>query len=230
MIKGGEVQGFINTLTAQTANLNAAAAVDLMVRTAIEARDRVLRGRPTPSGYRQIVDGVNDAPLTAVRPDGQIVFAWQYLREVAEDTYHALVNRAPRDSGAYRAGIIVLIDGAGAGNGWDSIDINTRRVQIVASVPYARRLEIGKTKTGRPWIVQVRPNIVSETATSAKKLWADVAAVYFNYVDLTDAPLLKNPKGWRKSGFRAFKRHGIGTPVIHKNVKYPAIIIEPRVS
>lgn len=215
MFDATSLRGFVNTLTVQTQAMTAEAAKAALVSTATMARDRVLNGTPRPTGYRQVVDGVKGAALTAVRPNGMILFAWQYLRLVAEDTRDALVNRAPRDSGAYIAGIILLVDGTEAGP--DAITIDTKEVRIVASVPYARRLEVGKRKSGAPFVLQVAPHIVEETAIVARQLWGDLAAFSFTYVDLTGAHRLRNSANHRRRR---------GRPLT--DVQYPAILITPR--
>ena len=215
MFDATSLRGFVNTLTVNTQALNADAATDLLVRTATAARDRVLGGVPRPSGYRQIVDGAEGAPLTDVKPDGVIVFAWQYLGEVVQDTYGALVNRSPRDTGEYIAGILVLVDGQEASA--DAITADTAEVFIVASVPYARRLEVGKRKSGGSFVVQVAPHIVEETAIVARQLYGDLAAITFTYVDLSDAYGLRTAASHRR-------RHGR----LVTDVQYPAIRIVPR--
>ncbi len=228
MFDADALHGFVNTLTVQTATMNAQTARAALVATAEAARDRVLHGSPKPSGYRQIVDGVAGAPLVAVRPDGVIVFAWQYLRLVAEDTREALVRRSPRDTGAYIDSILFLVDGQQADA--EAITGETKEVHIVPGVPYARRLEVGKRKDGQPFVQQVAPHIVQETATVAKRLYDDLADIRFTYVDLNDAYYIRSPAGWRKRGFKEFAKHGTGRPIVEKFVRYPAILITPRVA
>jgi len=214
MFTASALRGFVNTLTVNTQALTADAATDLLARTATAARNRVLGGMPRPSGYRQIVDGADGAPLTDVKPDGVIVFAWQYLGEVVQDTFGALVNRSPRDAGEYIAGILVLLDGKEASA--DAVTADTSEVLIVASVSYARRLEVGKRKGGGSFVVQVAPHIVEETAIVARQLYGDLAAITFTYVDLTNAYALRTAASHRR-------RHGR----LVTDVQYPAIRIVP---
>ena len=215
MFDATSLRGFVNTLTVNTQALTADAATDLLVRTATAARDRVLGGVPRPSGYRQIVDGAEGAPLTDVRPDGVIVFAWQYLGEVVQDTYGALVNRSPRDTGAYIGGILVIADGQETTA--ENLPTDAQEVLIVASVPYARRLEVGKRKSGGSFVVQVASHIVEETAIVARQLYGDLAAITFTYVDLSNAYALRTAASHRR-------RHGR----LVTDVQYPAIRIVPR--
>ncbi len=215
MFDATSLRGFVNTLTVNTQAMTADAATDLLVRTATAARDRVLGGVPRPSGYRQIVDGAEGAPLTDVRPDGVIIFAWQYLGEVVLDTFGALVNRSPRDTGAYVAGILVIADGEEVTA--ENLPPDAREVLIVASVPYARRLEVGKRKSGGSFVVQVAPHIVEETAIVARQLYGSLAAITFTYVDLSNPYALRTAASHRR-------RHGR----LITDVQYPAIRIVPR--
>lgn len=209
------LRGFIDTLTVNTSNMTRSAAHDALVRTAEAARSRVLSSIPAPSSYRQIVDGAEGAPLTAVRPDGTIVFAWQYLGEVVARTYEMVVSSSPRDTGAYIAGIVVLADGT-------QVDVNAvppdaAQVYIVASVPYARRLEIGKRESGAPFVLQVPYQNMEHLATVAHRLYNTLAAISFEYVDLTNPYVVRNASARRR---RNGKLSGV--------IQYPAILIEPR--
>jgi hypothetical protein len=236
------LRGFINTLTVASVERTAEASRQLLIETAIRERDRVIAEAMARSGfrpvYRQIVDGVVDAPLEAVRPDGIIVFSWQYLREVVRDILTALVARSPVLTGAYVESISVFVDDVELPRTidlehiLDAIDISAQRVIIVPTVPYARRLEVGKTKSGRPFVVQVKPHIVEETAITMRRLYGTLVDVEFNYVDLSDAHLL-TPAGRYARHFEQGRwvhdksprlRHG--KPEIY--VRYPAIILSPR--
>ena len=209
---------FNRTLTVNTARLTAEASSALLAKTAAAERDRVLReqgGRGSPPTYRQIVDGIEGAALEGVRPDGVIVFEWQYLRDVVEQVYQMLVDRSPRDSGDYIASIKVLVDDREAT--MDAIGPDTRVVVIVPTVPYARRLEVGTREAGGPFVLQVRPHIVEETHIAAMRLFRGQAFVGFGYTDLDNAYSIRGPRGKPKVGRRY---------LISGEVRYPAIFIE----
>lgn len=216
MFDAEKFRGFINTLTVNTRGLTDEAAVAALVRTAEVAKDRVIAAAPGhPPTYRQIVDNVEAAPLEAVRPDGVIVFAWSYASDVVANVYELLVQRSPRVTGEYIAGIILLVDGEEYDD--EEIPSEATDIRIVASVPYARRLEVGKRKDGTPFVVQVEPHIVEETAYVARSLYGDLARFDFGYTDLNNPYQIKNPAGWRR------KRH-----ILETYTRYPSIIIAPR--
>ena len=220
MFDDAALRGFMNTLTVNTTQLNAKAAVALLAQTAAAARDRVLAEQTARAGiaptYRQVVDGIEGAPLSAVKPDGVIVFAWSYVREVILDTVGALVARAPQRSGAYVKSIRIIADGAFVE--LDAIPANVAEVLIAPSVAYARRLEIGKRKDGSPFVVLVKPHIVEEVAATAAKLYGSLAAIDFVYVELVGGHKLAK-------GSRSIRRRG-GRTV--DTVQQPAIRIRPR--
>jgi hypothetical protein len=211
------------------------AAVEAMQEQTIAARQEVVTRESARSGGiaplgTQVIDGVRDAPLSAIHPDSVIVLLWNYLPEVATRTYEALVQRSPRLTGRYIEGLLVFIDGQPSE--LSAITNDTRQVQIVASVPYARRLEVGKDLEGQPWVKQVAPHIVEETAIVAKRKFGDLASVTYSYVDLSNAWVLSQ-QGMIPRHFESGRwRHG-HTPrtrrgVVETQVRYPAILIVPR--
>ena len=218
MFSAAALRGFVTTLQVNVAGLNDKESSALLARVAAGERDRVLAEQGGRSGlvplYRQIVDGVEGAPLTNVKPAGVIVFAWQYLAEVVRDTYDALIKRSPRDSGAYIAGLILLVDGQETG--LEKIGANTREVRIVASVPYARRLEVGKRKGGGSFVLQVPSHIVEETAIVARRLVGQIASFDFSYSNLSDVYTLRRSSSRRRRGHASAE------------VRYPTIVIRPR--
>jgi hypothetical protein len=233
-------RGFLNNLSIASLQLPADAAVAAMVRVAKGERDRVISEAVSRSGiaphYRQIVDGVLGAPLESVKPTGEIVFNWSYLPEVVSLVVQALIARAPMLKGTYRNSIIVMIDGIEAepGTELDSIDITTKEVTIVPTVPYARRLEVGKRHDGSPFVLQVKPHIVEETSIVVRRLYGQFVNVQFNYVDFSGAFVLSESgriarhfvNGRWRSDQSPRKRHGR----VEANVRYPAIVLDPRIA
>ena len=206
------IGGFIANLTVNVAGLTEEAAKSLMVRTATAAKERVQRGTPSPSDYRQIVDGREGAPLTAVRADGTIIFAWSYAGEVVKRIYELMVAKAPRLKGQYIRGLLVMADGRETAP--TAIPAGAAAYHVVASVPYARRLEVGKRRNGRPFVIQVPMHNVEATAIEARKLFGTLADISYTYVDLAGAHQLRRP-------IRRGRR-------VQTEVRYPAIRIAPR--
>lgn len=209
--------GFVNTLSVNTEALNEAAAKSLLVSTAITARDRVLNGTPKPTGYRQIVDGADGAPLNAVRADGMIVFAWQYLGLIVAEILEMLIQAAPALTGDYIRSILLLADGVPANA--DAIGAGTKQVTLVPTVPYARRIEVGKRKDGSPFVVHAKPHLVETTTAAARRLYGTLVSIEFNHVEL--------PGGGHRlaAHSRSIRRTRRG---VIAEIWYPAIVIAPK--
>jgi hypothetical protein len=228
MFTGQAMHGFINTISIASEKLPAEASKARLIALAIEERDRVLGEAVSRSGmvppYRQVVDGVLGAPLTAVKPNGYILFSWMYLGEVVREIVRALAARAPVETGAYLQSIIVFVDGVPAALGASDevhlkeIVLGTKRIVIVPTVPYARRLEVGTRHDGSAFVIQVAPHIVEQTAIISRRRYGNFADISFNYVDISNPYVLKRP-------YNRKHRHDRTNTM----VRYPAIIIEPRV-
>lgn len=228
MFDAASLRGMVNTLTVDATGLTRTAAKEAMVSTAIAARDRVLGGTPKPSGYRQIVDSVEGAQLTEVKPDGVIVFAWQYLGEIVLELYDWMVRYAPRESGRYQELITVFADRMRVSP--DAIPPDTKRVNILSTADYARRLEVGRRRSGTSFVLQVPSHNVEALANRASRRFSDLARITFEYYDLDNPYYLR----LRSSIFRRRangtlqatprRRHG----AIEDFVRYPSILIEPK--
>jgi len=92
-------------------NLSPAA---LSARLAETAREDVARliasGRASPR-YRRFVDGVEGAPETAVKPDGMILYRFDYMAEVAAFVLSFLEARAPKRTGEFSKSFYLGLDG-----------------------------------------------------------------------------------------------------------------------
>ncbi len=221
MALSGRFLGWTTTIGVQVKGLLAEQSKKLVVKTAMDAVRRVEVEQTARSGgvtptYRQVVDGKVGAPFSDVLPDGTIVLNWYYVREAARDTLHALVARSPVDSGDYVDSITMTADGVTIED-VNQIGTDAKVVNILPTVPYSRKLEVGLRKDGTPFSVQVPPHIVEETTYTMRKIWGDVCVIDFNYVDIADPYKLKDARGWRRQ---------YGRMVTH--TRYPAIFIKPR--
>jgi hypothetical protein len=211
------------------------AAIEALQQQTIAARQEVVAKESARSGGiaplgRQVIDGVPDAPLSAITPNSVIVLLWNYMPEIATRTYEALVQRSPRLTGRYIEGLLIFVDGQ---PGFlNEIDVDTQEVRFVASVPYARRLEVGKTESGRAFVRQVAPHIVEETAIVAKSKFGDLANLTYSYVDLSDAFALSArgmvPRHFEKGRWRYNSSPRIRHGMLEAHVRYPAILITNR--
>jgi hypothetical protein len=125
------------------------------------------------------VDGKEGAPLESVKPDhGRIIIEWQLVGDVVQWIFATLRARSPRVSGAYLKGHKVYADG---------VEVDPTKPPLAAEytflniVPYTRKIEIGKTKAGRDFVIRVENRIYERTARDANARFGNVAKISFTY-------------------------------------------------
>jgi hypothetical protein len=196
-----------------------------MVATARAEEARVLREQTARSGgiaptLTRIVDGKRGAAYEAVGDKGLIILEWKYLREIAAVAMRKLKARAPEQRGDYKRGLKVFAGNAEATLSAAGIPLGVQRITVVATVPYSRRLEVGKSKDGSPFVVQVPPHMVAETAAFLAKDYAGVARIRFTYEDV------EGPGGTRSRPSTGNRRADRKRDVA---LRYPAIqVVDPR--
>lgn len=175
--------------------------------------NRSILGRVPP--YTTTVDGRKDAQLESVNPDGgSIIFEFDVgVVDALQWIARALVERSPVVSGQYKRGHKLLADGsetswpAGGGNIPPATEYT-----FINLVPYARKIEIGKTRAGRAFVIQVPNRIYERTAIDARKeKFGSSADIQFAYRQAVGAYTLKHSSGRRKDRQRGA---AVGTPAI----------------
>ena len=169
------------TLSAELALPEARRAAAAFAREGIEeaarTNQRILGRRPRHVNF---VDGRRDAPLETVNPDGgQIITEFDLVTDVLRWIADALFEASPFRSGAYREGHTLYADGREVPVG-ETIPEADEYV-FTNPVPYARKIEIGKTKTGRPFVIQVPNRIYERTAKAARSRFGNVMKISFTY-------------------------------------------------
>jgi hypothetical protein len=132
------------------------------------------------------VDGREGAPLESVNPDrGIIVAEWRLVGDVLQWIFATLRARSPRVSGKYQESHTLLADGA-------EVDPDNpplaSEFMFYNPVPYSRKIEIGKTESGRDFVIQVENRIYERTANDAQARFGNIAKIRFTY---TTSGLLK---------------------------------------
>lgn len=185
--------------------------------------------------YLVAVDNQQGKPVEQAQQ--AIVSLYDYRREVATATLAALIRNSPKRSGAYIAGHTVYVNGHPVGQQVPPLKPGDS-VFIANTVPYARRLEIGRTAAGRSFVVQVPERIYERTAKrEIAPVYRNVVKVVFEYVDLAGAYTVKGGLGasylvserrQRRSKLgeagtqkRRLRRQKVGEPI-----RFPAIRIE----
>lgn len=127
---------------------------------------------------------------------GPIVYQYRYFSHVVETILTELQKVSPVESGTYVGSHVVFIDGAPAETIPEIIK-SDQEIWIVNTTPYARRLEIGKTESGRDFLVSVPNKIYERTAKKMSRRFSNQAKITFDYVTLPEAYRLKNNQAAR---------------------------------
>ena len=150
-------------------------------RGAIEEADQAnqhILGRIPPR--KTFVDGREGSSLESINPDrGTIVAEWELMTDVLRWIAATLEERSPVLSGNYKRNHILFADGQPVPRGAQIPEADEYRFSNL--VPYARRIEIGKTKAGRAFVVQVPNRIYERTAQDAKARFGNMAEIFFTY-------------------------------------------------
>lgn len=181
-------------------------------------------------------------PVDQVAMPGPIVYRYGYLRAAIRLALQTLRDQSPVASGTYRDAHTLFIDGRPVAGLPDRIPAGAE-IMIANPVPYARRLEVGRTKSGRSFVLRV-PDAIYERV--AKRIlqprFGAIARFTFNYVTLPGAWKVKGGLGGsyltgetRKRGvtLKGRRYEKGGAKVRHRSqkigeaVRAPAIFIEP---
>lgn len=168
-------------------------------------------GRVPP--HETFVDGRRDASLDSVSPEGGvIVFEFEMIGESLMWILETLRDRSPVISGAYRRGHKLFADGREIAAPTKATLAQADEFVFTNTVPYARKIEIGRTESGRAFVVQVPNRIYERTAEDAQRRFGNIVRVKFSY----RSPILSY-------GGAASRRGGL-----ERATRAPAIVVTPR--
>jgi len=144
---------------------------------AVDEQNRRALGTVPPKTVT--VDGRAGAPLESINPDrGTIVAEWSLVGDVLQWIFATLRARSPRLKGGYIKGHTLFADGAECSA--DNPPLASEYT-FLNMVPYSRKIEIGKTKSGRDFVIQVPNRIYERTADDAKARFGNIAKIRFTY-------------------------------------------------
>jgi hypothetical protein len=190
------------------------------INDAKQQNARIL-GRVPP--YTVTVDGHEGAPLDSVKPDGgNITVEFELIGGVLAWIAQTLLDRSPVVSGAYRKGHTLFADG-GEVDAFGTVPPADQYV-FTNSVPYARKIEIGKTEAGRDFVIQVQNRIYERTAADAIAKFGNQARIRFTYQPLQGGAVGQ----WASSASaqRLAARHKRRSKIHQWLTNQPAIIVE----
>lgn len=161
--------GNVNTRRLSEMHRKRHADVARQARRDVEARQGKF---PT----RTIVDGRRDASEETVKADGQIVYLFDVVSPGARQVLLALKELAPEDTGKFKRGMTILVNGREA-------PLETApagaTITLVDREPYSRRIEQG-------WSLQAPDGVFEVTAKTLRRRLPELTVV-FNYITLSGA-------------------------------------------
>lgn len=185
---------------------------------------KVLARQKQRVGYEPAWEGFGDTPGRPVEAAKQkVVYKYTYLQEMISVFLQALRDASPSVSGKYKASHHLYIGGHQVPD--DTMLKPGDDIWISNPVPYARRLEIGKRTSGKPFLLQVDNRIYERTARKLGSRYSNAAKVEFGYVTMPDAWEIKGklPPRYRvkknRHSYMRKRRQNVGGPV-----RAPAII------
>lgn len=168
--------------------------------------NRTIFGRVPP--HTVAVDGRPNAPPESVKADGgRIVFEFELTVDVLRWIADTLDARSPVVSGAYKRGHTLFADGREIPRGAPIPPADDYSFSNVT--PYSRKVEIGKTKSGRAFVIQVPNRIYERTARDARARFGNVARIELTYRGIVGGAVVAGRAGNRSA------------------LRYPTIVVRP---
>jgi hypothetical protein len=200
-------------------------------RAEAEKQGRALLVATARAGHAKIMHDQPDSTWTAFgdvpgrsweQAERLITFKYSpALSLVAPVIIKQLEDGSPVDSGLYRRSHTLFVNGQPSAAG----PIPAGAVVMIANpVPYARRLEIGKTESGRAFLVS-KPNRLYERVARAAANRFPTVEITFGYVTLPNAITSKGHVGRTSRNPRRRRR---AQRMVGEAVRSPAIFIGRR--
>ena len=185
---------------------------------------KVIADQKTRTGFEPSWTGFGDVAGKPI-DDAQklIVFKYTYLQEMISEFLKELRAASPAESGRYKSNHGLYIDGRPVA---DNTPVTIGQDVFISNpVVYARRLEVGKTESGRDFLISVPNHIYERVAKKLGSRYGNAARVVFGYVTMPDAYIIKGrlPSHYIAKGGVLRKRRQI----VGSEVRAPAIFFEP---
>lgn len=160
------------------------------VDKALGEHNKILADQMARSGYMPKWEGFGDVKGRPVENAQRlIVFKYRYDLEVIRLIVKALQDASPVDSGRYKQSHQLYLDGV-------PVPLNTpirrgQEVMIANPVVYARRLEVGKTTSGRDFLVSKPNKIYERVSKQFGERYRNAVKLTFGYVTMPQAYIIK---------------------------------------
>lgn len=150
-----------------------------IIATAKREHAKIMAAEPKPDGFTRVVGGVRGVSEDQAEIGDGISYYYERLSGIARQALDTLREMSPVQSGAYRDGHMLLLNGVPVANldGYKDGD----EISITNILPYSRRLEIGKRKDGRPFVVQVPPRIYERAAKVLRGRFGNQTSIEYTF-------------------------------------------------
>jgi hypothetical protein len=159
---------------------------ELLLRTARQGHAKIMADAMARSGSAPIweawANNQGNSNLESVVLPGPIVYLYHYTTEVIEQALLLLQRLSPVRSGLYAKSHTIY--GAGGTPVGRAPKELTEEVIISNPVPYARKIEVGKTRSGRPFVIQVPNRIYERAAKALRSRYRNVAKIEYVYANV----------------------------------------------
>jgi hypothetical protein len=205
-------------------------AKSLLIRTARTGHQKIMadaKSKGMVPSWEAYANTPGNKDLASVKLPGPIVYNYRYLTELIQFALDELRRQSPVISGDYVRSHTLYVNGS-------PVDVIPKtmnpgdRFIIANPIPYARKIEIGKTKTGRAFVIQVPNRIYARVAEIVEARAKGRAKVKSIFVNLGAGALAKN-QAYRTfhGGKMRVSRTQRKDRIAGSAITSPAIIIEP---
>jgi hypothetical protein len=133
-----------------------------LLKTARDGHAGIMQRQRNPS-FEAYANQPGNRNLDSVVLPGPIVYNYSNIKRIVEDALDELRKASPVASGDYVRSHTVYVNGVEVAAIPETISPSDE-IMIANPVPYSRKLEIGKTESGRDFLVSVPNRIYERTA------------------------------------------------------------------
>lgn len=136
---------------------------------------RIMKTDPVPQRFTRLVDGREGLREEQVKMGGRIEYRYSRLEGVVQAAMELLFDLSPVLSGEYRMGHTLYINGVASADlsAWDG----QGEVVIINSLPYSRKIEIGKMKMR----VSETDHVYQQAEFLLRQRFGNQARIKFNF-------------------------------------------------
>ena len=181
--------------------------------------------------YRRYVNAQEGAPESSVRFPGPILYAFDYLAEIADYALAFLRARSPVDSGDYRDAHHVRTAGLERIEP-AQIPVGAAAIVITNDKEYSRKIEVGGMRLSVP------PYVYEDAAKAVRRAYREIVSVEVRFLELPGGYVLKGRQ--RSTAQRYANRIQAGGKNVRggsyvtarkdskagQALKYPSLVIE----